>query len=70
MTAAICARCGSTECEAHITAYGVDTHPEFEGDMLVLNPLALEQPEGYEVEAVCQLCGHVRYLHNTEWSFA
>lgn len=67
---ATCARCGTDEVEIHVTAYGVDHHPEVYDDTIIVDPITIEDPDTITVEAVCKGCKHVRYVNQHEWEWA
>jgi hypothetical protein len=70
MSAPTCARCGSNEFQVHITAFGVDHYPEVHDAVVVIDPVAIEDPQTIQVEALCVDCKHVRYLTQHEWEWA
>jgi hypothetical protein len=65
-----CARCGHDLAEVHLTAIGVEFDVPITDGKYSLNPALVEEADIIQVEAVCQNCGHVRYIEQNDWEWA
>jgi hypothetical protein len=65
-----CARCGHDRAELHLTAIGVEFDVPVTDGKYALNPAIVEEADIVQVEAVCQACGHVRYIEQNQWEWA
>lgn len=66
----ICARCAHDRAEVHVTAIGVELDVPITDGKYTINQALVEDADVIQVEAVCQNCGHVRYLDNNQWEWA
>lgn len=65
-----CARCGSDIADVHLTAFGVDHDVIVIDGKFLLNAACIEEPDSIQIEAVCQNCGHARYVEQHQWEWA
>ena len=65
-----CAQCGYDHADCHVTATGVDLDVPVLNGKLALNPGLIQDADTIQVEAICPICGHVRYVDLSQWEWA
>lgn len=66
-----CPRCGHTVFEVRVTASSVDFDVDVAGeDRFLINRVVVDEPDTFDVEAVCRNCAHARYVPRHEWEWA